>query len=579
LALLAGALIVTFGGRFQPGPEPASVTRFTISPPAHVTLGEAMALSPDGRTLVYEGRDDSGRRLYRRTLDSLESAPIRGTEGGARPFFSPDGRSLGFAVERSLKKIPLGGGAAVTVVHAAHGLQGGAWLSDDTIVFGAIAQGLMRVSASGDAARPLTTVDGARGEIEHRSPVVLPGERAVLFTVHKGARDSQRVDAVALQTGRRSELVQGNGAWPLATGHLAFQRAGTVWVAPFDQARLSLTGPPTLAVEAVTIAADWSPFLAVSRTGSLAYVTGDPDPYPPRALLWVDRRGREERIDAPARAWWWPRLSPDGRRVGFHIMDPQNMDAWIYELDHGPLVRMTYHPLQDGYPLWTPDGKRIAFWSRQHGGPANLYLRSASLTGGEQRLTTSPNHQIPLSWADGGKLLVFQERARDTGLDIGVLAIDGDRTPRPLISGSADEGGPAVSPDGRWIAYHSNLSGTHEVYVQPFPALDGRWQVSTQGGVSPLWGPDGRELFYRSGRAVMSVPVATSAGAFRNGNARALFEGPYVPEEGGVFDAPSYAVAADGRRFLMMKQAPGAGQHIVVIVNWPEELKRLLAQK
>jgi len=260
------------------------------------------------------------------------------------------------------------------------------------------------------------------------------------------------------------------------------------------------------------------------------------------------------------------------------------MDAWIYELDHGPLTRVTYHPFQDGYPLWTPDGKRITFWSRQGSGQAELYLRSADLTGTNEQLTRSQNSQSPFAWADAGKLLVFQESSRETGTDIGAVAIEGEHRSQILIRGPADEARPSVSADGRWIAYQSNLSGRWEVYVQPFPELDGRWQVSTEGGVSPIWHPNGRELFYRNARAVMSVPVTVSGRTFTHGNARMLFEGSFVPESLESSSARSYALSPDGARFLMMKDEtppPGTvgGTQIVVIMNWSEELKRLLGQK
>jgi serine/threonine protein kinase len=586
-ALVTGGIIAGVATRFATTAAPNAVTRFTITLPPHVDLRDPMALSPDGRTLVYTGVDESGTRLYKRTLDNLESVPIRGSEGGSRPFFSPDAAWVGFlggrgatTDARQLRRVPLQGGTAVTVVEA-DAYQGAVWLSDDTIVFGSANRGLMRVPSSGGEARQLTFL--ARGELEHHSPVAVSGDRAVLFTVHSGARDDQRIDVVSLESGERSTLVKGSGPQVLPDGQIAFtfQRSGALWVAPFDERRLRLTGPPTAVIEGIMVAAGWIPMVAVGANGSLAYATGRATSavYQPRTLVWVDRSGREEPVDAPARAWAWPQISPDGRRLGLHIHDPVNMDAWIYELDHGPLVRVTYDPAQDGYPLWTPDGTRIAFWSKQGGGPLNLYLRSADLTGHEERLTTSPNAQQPFSWARNGKLLVFQEYSPATRTDVGVVPIDGEHTPTLLIRGPSDEARPAMSPDGRWIAYQSNLSGRWEVYVQPFPALGGRWQVSTQGGLSPIWSPNGRELFYRNARTVMSVPVEATGSAFTYGNPRLLFEGSYISEEdsGG---GRSYALAPDGQRFLMMKEGE---QHdatqIVVILNWAEEVKRLAAAK
>jgi Tol biopolymer transport system component len=577
-ALFGAALIAGFAIRAVTPARPAAVTRFAISPPDSVELGFGMALSPDGRTLVYSGVHTTGRRLYRRTLDALESVPIRGTDGATLPFFSPDGATVGFVVDRTIRRVPLQGGTATTVSEAGAGGGSPTWLADDTIVFGTEGRGLMRVPAAGGELRRLTTLDAERGELEHRWPVVLPRGRAIAFTIHYGGQDSQRTHAVSLDSGERVQLVQGNGARFLSSGHIVFQRGGSLWIAPFDERALKLTAPPTAAVEGVGIALDWSPKIAVATSGSLAFATGG-EPYPPRTLVWVDRLGREQTIDAPGRSWYWPQISPDGRRIGLHIMDPVNMDAWIYELDHGPLIRMTYHAHQDGFPLWSPDGKHVVFWSRQGGGPGDLYRRSADLSGSEVRLTTSREftYMTPFAWADGGKLLVFQEDSRgDTGLDIGVIPIEGTHTPRLVIKGPSDEGRPAMSPNGRWIAYQSNLSGRWEVYVQPFPDLNGRWQVSTQGGLAPLWGPNGRELFYRNGNAVMSVGVETAGNTFRYSTPVVLFEGSYVPERTGAGDARSYDLAPDGKRFLMMKEPAPPPTQIVVISNWVEEVKRLV---
>jgi Tol biopolymer transport system component len=555
----------------------ATVTRFTLALSDEAEFTGGMALSPDGRTLVYSAVDSAGRRLFRRALDSLESIPIRGTEGGNFPFFSPDGASVAFLVDRHIRRVPLQGGVAARIADAAASRGGAVWLPDDTIVFGAEGQGLMRVAASGGEIRDLTRLDTARGELEHRSPAVTPNGRAVSFTVHYGGRDSQRAHAVSLESGQRTELVQGNGACFLASGHIVFQRGGSLWVAPFNESALKLTVAPVAMVERVGIALDWSPKVALAANGSLAYATGG-EPYPPRTLLWVDKKGREQPIDAPGRSWYWPQVSPDGSRIGVHIMDPINMDAWIYELDHGPLVRMTYHPHQDGYPLWSPDGKQVVFWSRQGGGPGDLYLRSADLTGDDVRLTVSRDftYYTPFAWADGGKLLVFQAASRETGLGIGIMPIDGTQGPRLIVDGPADEAKPAMSPNGRWIAYESNVSGKAEVYVQPFPGLDGRWQVSSQGGAAPLWSPAGDELFYRNGPAVVSVPVETAGRTFRYGNPRVLFDGPYVLERMGQGDARSYDLAPDGQRFLMIKEPAPPTTEIVIIENWIEEVKRLV---
>ena len=584
-AVIGGALFMDIARRLAAEPtSPNPVTRFTMALLPHLEIPDPMALSPDGRTLVYSAVDESGSRLYRRGLDSLESVPIRGGEGGAAPFFSPDGVSIGFTRLGKLMTVPVQGGVPTTV-HQENRVVGATWLPDHTIVFGSEA-GLMRVPATGGEARKVTTLRS--GEIEHHSPVAVNDGRAVLFTVHTGARDAQQTDVVSLPTGERTRVTQGSGARLLGKGHLAFafQRTGSLWVAPFDQRRLLLTGPPTPALEGIALSDGWIPTIATAPNGTIAYVTGRAvSSYTPRALVWVDKTGREQPIDAPVRMWWWPQISPDGKRIGAHIMDPVNMDAWIYELPHGPLVRVTFNPAQDGYPLWTRDGRRIALWAMREGGVRELYTRSAELTGPEEKLTTGRlrQAQAPFSWSGDGKLLVFEQSSADTGLDICVVPIEGAHTVTPLIHGRSDEGHPAVSPDGRWIAYQSNESGSWEVYVQPFPALGSRLQLSTQGGTSPIWDPAGGELYYRNGREVISVPVAIKADTFTFGNPRTLFEGSYVNEAAGPVGGPTYALSPDGRRFLMMTdQKPTDGTsgqtQIVVVLNWTDELQRASAK-
>jgi serine/threonine-protein kinase len=584
-ALICGALSMNIARRLVAEPTaPNPVTRFTMALPPHLEIPDPMALSPDGHTLVYSAVDESGSRLYRRGLDSLESVPIRGGEGGVAPFFSPDSASIGFTSLGKLMTVPVQGGVPTTV-YGENRVTGATWLPDNTIVFGSEA-GLMRVPATGGEARKVTTLRA--GEIEHHSPVPVNDGRAVLFTVHTGARDAQQIDVVSLLTGERTRVTQGSGARLLGMGHLAFafQRTGSLWVAPFDERRLQLTGPPTAALEGIALSDGWIPIIATAPNGTIAYVAKRAvSSYTPRALVWVDKTGREQLIDAPVRMWWWPQISPDGKRIGAHIMDPVNMDAWMYELPHGPLIRVTFNPAQDGYPLWTRDGRRIALWSMREGGVRELYTRSAELTGPEERLTTGRLSQAPapFSWSGDGKLLVFEQSSADTGLDICVVPIEGAHTVTTLIHGRSDEGHPAVSPDGRWIAYQSNESGSWEVYVQPFPALGSRWQVSTQGGTSPIWDPAGGELYYRNARAVISVPVAVKADTFTLGNPRTLFEGSYVNEASGPVGGPTYALSPDGRRFLMMtdqKPTDGAsGQtQIVVVLNWTDELQRASAK-
>jgi Tol biopolymer transport system component len=293
-------------------------------------------------------------------------------------------------------------------------------------------------------------------------------------------------------------------------------------------------------------------------------------------LVWVTPDGHEEPLDLEPQPYWWPQVSPDGDQIGLHIMEWENMDFHIYDPRLGTTSRFTRDPANDGYPLWAPDGERVVFWSARQGAVFNLFTRSADGTGSVERLTASPNRQIPHSWGSDGSL-VFTEASPDTLTDIWQISIDGDRTPEPVLQAPYDEDRPAVSPDGRLIAYQSNESGAWQIWVRPFPDVEsGRWQVGT-GGESPEWSPDGRTLYYRGDDAMMAVQIDTTEG-FSAAPAFALFEDRYVRETQATNRlGQAYAVAPDGR-FLMMKNMPqsGTAAQLIVVRNWFEELNRLV---
>jgi Tol biopolymer transport system component len=313
-----------------------------------------------------------------------------------------------------------------------------------------------------------------------------------------------------------------------------------------------------------------------SATGSLVYVPGGIQSAQLR-LVWISRNGAEQPVAAPAHAYLAPRLSPDGRRVAVGITESQS-HIWLYDLSRDTLTRFTFEGNSNQYPAWTPDGKRIAFQSNKEG-VLNLFRQMADGSGSLERLTTSDNTQTANSWSPDGQLLAFHEIDPATQRDIWVLRM-GDPSQgsgqvskaQPFLRTRFDEAGPRFSPDARWLAYISNESGRYEIYVQPYPGPGGKWQVSTEGGTEPVWNPNGRELFYRSGDKMMVVDIATQP-SFAAGKPRMLFEGQYVPTPA---TAPNYDVSPDGQRFLMLKpveQAAGPTQ-INVVLNWFEELKQ-----
>jgi eukaryotic-like serine/threonine-protein kinase len=577
-ALLLGLAIATVAvWNLKPAP-PRSVSRFTITLPpgqqlAGLNDGPAVALSPDGTRLAYVAIQGGTQQLYLRAIDSLEAQPILGTEGAFNPFFSPDGQWIGFFAAGRLKKVSINGGATLTLGNAEFPY-GASWGSQGVIAFAATFAGvLQQVPDAGGAPHPLTHLE--KGEGSHRWPEFLPNGMAVLFSAG-GIGQNWGDPQVAVQsvgTGQRRNLIQGGMHSRYApSGHLVYAQRGTLMAVPFDPQRLTVTGAAVPVVEDVlqsprTGHAQYS----FSATGSLVYVPGTAQAAPQSRLVWVGRNGTEQPLAAPGHAYRRPQLSPDGRRVAVGIQE-QETQVWLYDLARGTLTRLTFAGNFDLNPAWTPDGKRIAFTSNKEG-PQNIFWQLADGSGGLERLTSgeSSNNYVPASWTPDGQLMAFLEINPTTGLDIWVLRI-GDRKVQPFLRTPFNEGAPRFSPDGRWLAYVSDESGRIEVYVQPYPGPGGKWQVSTGGGTEPVWNPNGRELFYRSGDKMMAVEIATQP-SFSAGSSRMLFEGPYQPSPATI---PNYDVSPDGQRFLMLKplEQAQAPTQINVVLNWFEELKQ-----
>ena len=349
---------------------------------------------------------------------------------------------------------------------------------------------------------------------------------------------------------------------------------------PFDPRRLELAGAAVPVVEGVlqstvTGIAQYS----VSGTGSLVYVPAALQGTQ-RRLVWVNRDGGEQPVAAPERAYWNPRLSPDGRLLALQIMNPEPQ-IWFYDLSRETLTPVTSGGGRtgNGSPLWTPDGRRLTFSSNREGQGQELFWQPADGGAGFERLASAGSSGIPTSWSPDGQLLAFTRPSPTTGGDVWVFRL-ADRVSRPFIQTPAREYAPQFSPDGRWMAYVSNESGRPEICVQPYPGPGNKWQLSTSGGAEPVWNPNGRELFYRSGNKMMSVEIATQP-SFVAGKPRMLFEGPYATTPPTLV-SPFYDVAPDGQRFLMLKpteQTQAAPTQINVVLNWSEELKRLVPTK
>jgi eukaryotic-like serine/threonine-protein kinase len=568
--LLFGAAIASLATwSLKPSPSPPRVTRTVITlPPGQRLSGFgdlALAISPDGSQLAYVATTQEAggetRRIYLRAMNRLEANPIPGTEGAVDPFFSPDGQWLGFFADGKMKKISVSGGAAQTLTDDSTP-EGGTWSNQGTIVFSHGAQFLQQVPDAGGSPQPLTRLE--KGEIGHIWPDFLPGGKAVVF------EGGQGVVGQPMGTSERRNLTQG-GVSPryLPSGYLIYAQAGNLMAVPFDPQRLEVKGAPVPVVQEVMQESTPAPAqYSVSATGSLVYVPGSAQASQNK-LVWVSRNGAEQSLPAPTRDYEGPRVSPDGRRVALSSAG----QIWLYDLARDTLTRLTFEGDLNGGPIWTPDGKRIAF-SSDRGGALNLFWQMADGSGGVERLTTSEHIQAPSSWLPNGPLLSFIEF--DPRPSIWVLPLS-DRKPQPFLQTAANLGMPQFSPDGHWMAYVSNESGRSEIYVQPYPSPGGKWQISTDGGSEPVWNRNGRELFYRSGNKMMAVGIATEH-SFSAGNPKTLFQGQYVSSRSVPF--PEYDVTPDGQRFLMLKPATpeqAAPAQINVVLNWTEELKRLVA--
>ena len=577
-------------------PQPMRFTVALAQPLVAQGIDRDIAISPSATHIVYRGGSGQGL-LFVRPIDQLDAQPLPSTTGARQPFFSPDGKWIGFFAGQDLKKVSITGGPAITLCRFTGPPRVATWAADDTITFGTQdpGSGLLRVPAGGGQPTVATTRDEASNEGDHFYPSALPSGRGTLYTVAAAQLDDSQVAVLDAQTNQSKILIRGGSdATYLASGHLIYAAAGSLRAVRFDLDRLEVTSDPIPVIDQVSTSSVGMANYAVAPNGALIYVPGAVGASgPQRSLVWVNRQGREEPLKAPLRAYTIPRISPDGSRIAIEIRD-QEQDIWVWDVArHGPLTRLTFDPGSDQFPVWTPDSRRVVF-SSTRGGVPNIYRQSADGTGAVERLTEGSQAQFPHSMSpDGTGLALFQANTK-TGNDVVLLALPRStsdaRTPssppatkpnqdvQPLVATPFLEWLGEISPDGRWIAYASNESGAFEVYVRPFPNVDaGRWQVSIGGGTKPAWGRNARELFYLDANGnLLSAPVQTTGSTFNViGNPAKLFDARYFL---GPPPVRPYDVHPDGQRFLMIKDNTStdsnAPLNIVVVLNWFEELKQ-----
>jgi len=553
----------------RPSIRPPPVVRFplefgSVTPVASGVGGATLALSPDGSRLAFLGAGKDGLELWVRPIGRLEAAAVPYTRGATHPFFSPDGKWLGFVSGNEIRKVPVGGGPAITISTVETNVPGASWGTNDTIVF-ATPGGLWQVPAAGGEPSRLAASDTPRGE-RYRWPHVLPGGRAAVFT--SVDETGFHLAAVTLPDGVVRPLgLEGTSPRFVTGGHLVFARLdGALVAVPFDPRSLRITGPARAIAEDLLVGTAGAAKVGISDRGTLAYQRWPGN----NALVLVDRAGEAEALPVASRRFGGPRFSPDGRQLALVIAAPGSElhDVFVLDLGSGTLHRVTSDE-GNVSPTWHPDGERIAFSHKPGGRPFGWSFRWVRVDGTDSReLLPARFDQFASDFTPDGRALVFERAEARTGVDVWVLPLEGEGAPWAYLRGPADERSPAVSPDAAWLAYVSDESGQDEVYVRPFPGPGAPLKVSAEGGWEPRWASRGRELFHRSAEGLVAVSIRRNGDAPAVADRQVLFDvAPYLSQVVGA----GYDVHPDGRRFAMVRRE--TDERVIVVLNWFDQLR------
>ena len=594
-AAVLGVGVVAFAALWlNPAPQEFQAVQFSISEPPETnftnTIG-AMAPSPDGRFIVFGATAPGGGntpRLWLRPLNSQEARLLPGTEGGNFPFWSPDSKSLAFRsqTDGKLKRIEITGGAPLVLSDVTESAvtTTGTWNHNGTILYGGPG-GLHRVPASGGVAILITKVNAERKETGHGYPQFLPDGKRFLYFVASGDSNVQGVYAASLDQPEQATQILRTGNKAVyspprgdAPGYLLWMQDQTLLAQRFDPDKLQVEGDPASVAQEVTLnsndpvrAAYWADGgVLVYRSGEAALAKAP--------VIWMSADGKPLGDALPADSVGPFKLSPDGQRLAIaRRVGLAAFDIWLWEFARGGVfTRLTFDEGRDNVPIWSPDGRQVAFNSDREGSIFQIYRKDASGAGQEERLTEGPNWKAPLDWSRDGKYLLYRERAPKTDQDVWALPLEGDRKPIPIAQTPFVENTGQISPDGKWVAYSSNESGRGEVYVRASPwaegAAGGRWQVSNDGGAEPKWSADGRRIFYETGDGkIIAATVRTGSAGFQTDTPRELFKAGHDAGQLHSFD-----VTGDGQKFVLLMPAGGAqgGAPLTVIANWQAALRK-----
>lgn len=562
-----------------PGPATIPVTRHPLRlmlelAAAPLALGPCppLALSADGRQLAYIGRDGQSTALFTRYLREEDSMRIARTDGATSPFFSPDGRWIGFFAGGRLYKVLAAGGAPIALCETGAECRGACWIGPDTILVAPTpASGLAIVPADGGTLRPVTTLDFDAGERTHRWPAALPDATTFLYTVARAGSasfDDSEIVAGSLTTSeRRIVLRRGSCARYVSSGHLVYLRGGSLMAVPFDPTALAVTGAAIPVVDHITTEPTGAGHFAFSQSGCLLYATGESHSVK-RHLIWLDGRDEQEQIYTPDLPIEEPRVSPDGQRIAFGLRAARS-DIWVYDLPRQSLTRATVEG--DNFaPIWTPDGSRVTFSSNRHG-PCHIFWQPAD-GGPVEELVGGDYDLVPGS--PDGRVLLFTEYHPQTGAGIWMLTRD-DGPPRRFVRSPFNDFAPAISPDGSAFAYASDETGRCEIYLASMGTPAVKTPISIDGGSEPVWARDGRRLYFRNGSHVIAADIDLPQRQ-RAGAPIRVADGPY--QTGAMAGLPNFDVGADGRLLLIVQAAAQSQpRRLSVIVNWFDDIAQRLA--
>jgi Tol biopolymer transport system component len=569
--LLAAALVVVAAlayGFVRRAPKPPAVVRFDIVPPAEIATMDVPRISPDGRLLAFDATDMEGKaRIWVRPLNALTAQPLPGTDGGVRPFWSPDSRYVGFIADGVMKKVDVTGGPPTKICDAPGGSDG-TWSPEGVILYdGSGSDPIYRVAAAGGARTEAVKLDPARKETSVGWPQFLPDGKHFLYLL-TGEKPEDSVYWIAsIDSAEKKMLAPAQTLVEYAPpGYLLFVRDKTLVAQSFDASARKITGEPVPLAEKIGTDNVGLARFSVSSNGVLAYRTGETG----GRLLWRDRAGKDLDTLGEPGDYNNPTLSPSGDRLAFNLNDARTgkVDIWIRDLARGVNSRFTLGAGNNYRPVWSSDGGTIVF-SSDRSGTVDLYEKPTKGSGEEKLLLHDDEPKSAASWTRDGRYIAYASRNPKTQWDLWALPTFGDRKPIPIVVSPFVEASPMFSPDGRFVAYVSTESGREEIYVQTFPEAGGKWQVSNGGGTDPSWRGDGKELYYRSpDQKLMSVEVRGGAD-FQAGVPQPLFSvrvRPGTPRN-------KYTPSPDGQRFLFA--APLGRESMsptTVVLNWPASL-------